>query len=140
MKLTARGQCAMRAMVELAMHGDKRLPVKVIAKRQDLSVRYLEQIMAALKKAGLVNSIKGPTGGYTLELQAESISMARIIFAVEGRNAFYQNSKRDALDMILDAHWAQVDQTIDQYLGQVSLMDIVKSLKEKSAQDYMYYI
>lgn len=140
MKLTARGRCALRAMVELALHEDKRLPVKEIAKRQALSVRYLEQVIASLKKSKLVNGTKGPNGGYTLDRPSELISVADIIFSVEGRNLFYKATQEDVLGQTLGDLWQTLDQNTETYLSGISLNQIMMQFKEKSANHYMYFI
>lgn len=126
-------------MVELAMHEDKRLPVKEIARRQDLSVRYLEQVIASLKKAKLVNGTKGPTGGYTLNLAPDKVTLAEIIFAVEGRNPFAELTASDDLSETVNQIFKHVDDVIDQYMVQVTLDQIVSKFKAK-ASNYMYYI
>lgn len=140
MKLTAKGQCALRAMVELALNEKNRISVKEIAKRQELSVRYLEQVFAALKKEKLVNGTKGPSGGYTLEKQPKDTSIASIIFAVEGRNPFNHMSSVDALGQTFDDIFSKLDQEIEEYLGGLTLKMVVESYKEKSDNQYMYFI
>ena len=75
----------MRAMFDLAMHyGEGPISIKTVAERQDLSEHYLEQLIAALKKAGLVNSVRGAQGGYELALPPEQIKIGDIIRALEG--------------------------------------------------------
>jgi len=141
MKVTAKGRCALRAMVELALHEDKRLPVKEIARRQNLSVRYLEQVFSALKKEKLINGTKGPTGGYTLERSPTKITMADIIFAVEGRaQIFQEGSQKDVLQTTIDHIWLELDDTIESYLKGITLAQITLDFKNKSANQYMYYI
>lgn len=141
MKLTSKGRCALRAMVELALHEDKRLPVKEIAKRQNLSVRYLEQICAALKKEKLINGTKGPTGGYTLDRTSSKITVADIVFAVEGRSLFNQPvENHDILADEIGAIWQKLDTDIESYLSSITLESVAKDFKEKSLHQYMYFI
>ena len=140
MKVTARSRCALKAMVELALHQDKRLSVKEIAKNQDLSVRYLEQIFSSLKKAKLISGTKGPTGGYTLEKPAEEISVGEILFTVEGRSKFKQDDVTSVLETCLEEMiWEKLDSHIEAFITEMTLADIVKEFKTKS-HDYMYYI
>ena len=69
MKLSTRTRYGMRAVIELAQHEEKRpLQLKAIAERQDISVKYLEQLMSMLRSSGLLRSIRGAKGGYILSL------------------------------------------------------------------------
>jgi len=84
MKLTTRGRYAVTAMLDLALHEDAG-PVSLgdIAARQDISLSYLEQLFARLRRSGVVLSTRGPGGGYRLNGGADEISVARIIDAVD---------------------------------------------------------
>lgn len=85
MKISTRGKNAIKLMLDLATynHGE---PVKIkdIAKRQNISEKYLEQIIAVLNKAGLVKSIRGARGGYMLQLLPEQYTAGQILKTVEG--------------------------------------------------------
>lgn len=84
MKLTTRGRYAVTAMLDLALH-QQQGPVALgdIAARQDISLSYLEQLFAKLRRNGLVLSTRGPGGGYRLNGTAESISVAQVVDAVD---------------------------------------------------------
>lgn len=84
MKLTTKGRYAVTAMLDLAIHGAKG-PVCLgdIAARQDISLAYLEQLFTRLRKQGLVGSTRGPGGGYRLGREADGISIADIVAAVD---------------------------------------------------------
>ena len=85
MKLSTRTRYAVRAMIELAQHdAPGPLQLKIIAQRQEISVKYLEQLMAVLKAAGLVNSIRGSRGGYELARASNQITLSDILHCVEG--------------------------------------------------------
>ena len=85
MKVSTRGDYAARALLSLALHGDDRpTSVKEIAERTDLPQPYLEQILLAVKGAGLVRSKRGVGGGYVLARPPAEITLADIIAAVEG--------------------------------------------------------
>ena len=85
MKLSTRSRYGLRAMLVLAMHGgEDPVMTKVIAEKQNLPATYLEQLMLALRKAGLVNATRGARGGYVLAREPERISLAQIIEALEG--------------------------------------------------------
>ena len=85
MKLSTKGRYGLRAMIDLARYSEEE-PVSIssIAARQDISERYLEQLMGLLRKAGLVQSIRGATGGYILTRSAGEISVGDGVGAVGG--------------------------------------------------------
>ena len=87
MKLSTRSTYGMRALVELALAPGRGLVSATrIAKRQDLSVAYLEQLLHRLKKQGLISSIRGPRGGYVLAKSSEQITMADVVRILDGIN------------------------------------------------------
>ena len=83
MRLTTKGRYAVTAMLDIALHHDQG-PVSLadISQRQAISLSYLEQLFAKLRKSSLVNSVRGPGGGYELERRSEAIYVAEIIDAV----------------------------------------------------------
>lgn len=85
MKLSTKGRYGLRAMVDLADHQETN-PVSIssISARQDISISYLEQLLAKLRKAGLVKSVRGAQGGYVLTRKAEEISVGEILNILEG--------------------------------------------------------
>lgn len=85
MKLSTRARYGIHAMYDLAVCGsDKPQPLKSIAERQNIPEAYLEQLMAALRKEGLVTSVRGAQGGYTLSDLPEKVTVGKIIRALEG--------------------------------------------------------
>ena len=88
MKLSTRGRYGTRLMVDLAQHyAQGPVPLAEIAKRQDLSAKYLEQLIILLKGAGLIQSARGRRGGYMLGRKPEEISVGEIVEVLEGRLA-----------------------------------------------------
>jgi Rrf2 family protein len=88
MRLSTRGRYGTRLMVDLAQHyADGPIPLAKIAKRQNLSAKYLEQLIILLKGSGLIRSARGRRGGYTLARNPEEISLGEIIETLEGRLA-----------------------------------------------------
>ena len=85
MKLTTKGRYGLRAVIDLAKYA-KNEPVSLsdVAERQGISISYLEQLMAKLKKAGIVQSTRGAQGGYSLAKHPENISVGEILRALEG--------------------------------------------------------
>ena len=85
MKLSTKGRYGLRAMIDLARYSEvEPVSINSIAARQNISERYLEQLVALLRKAGLVKSIRGATGGYILAKDAAEISVGDILRALEG--------------------------------------------------------
>ena len=85
MKISTKGRYALRLMLDLALHdSDAPVRIKDIAARQDISDKYLEQIISSLNKAGYVKSIRGPQGGYKLARDPESYTVGMILRLTEG--------------------------------------------------------
>ena len=85
MKLSTKGRYGLRAVLDLAMNGkNEAVALSGVAERQDISISYLEQLIAKLKKAGIVNSIRGAQGGYMLAKNPAEISVGDILRALEG--------------------------------------------------------
>ncbi len=85
MKLSTKGRYGLRAMVDLADHCENApVSISAISTRQGLSVTYLEQLLAKLRKSGLVQSVRGAQGGYVLAKKADEISVGDILRALEG--------------------------------------------------------
>ena len=83
MRLSTKGRYGMRAMLDLAMHPDQEpISVKSIAERQNISIHYLEQMFHKLRKAGLVKSVRGVKGGYSLAKRPEDIRASDIMIAL----------------------------------------------------------
>jgi len=83
MKISTKGRYGLRAVLDIAMH-DEAASVSSIAARQFISENYLERLIAMLKKAGIVNSVRGAQGGYVLARPAEEISVGEVLRALEG--------------------------------------------------------
>jgi Rrf2 family protein len=95
MKLSTRSTYGMRALVELALvSGRGPVSAASIAKRQDLSVAYLEQLLHRLKKEGLVTSIRGPRGGYLLARRPIHITMVDVVRVLDGANGSWNRARR----------------------------------------------
>jgi len=90
MKITERGQFAVLALVELARHSSANDPmsIPVLAERHKVSISYLEGIFARLREASIVRSIRGPGGGYVLDREPGRLTVADVIMAVDGAEAF----------------------------------------------------
>lgn len=128
MKVSTRGDYAARALLSLALHGEDRpTSVKEIAERTTLPQPYLEQILLAVKGAGLVRSKRGVGGGYTLARSPEEITLAEIVAAVEGP-APTLSDDHDHCEghCVLQEVWIELDEESRKVLGRVSLADLVR--------------
>ncbi len=137
MRLTTKGRYAVTAMLDLALHGDDG-PVSLadIADRQDISLSYLEQLFSRLRKRKLVNSIRGPGGGYCLGLEPGRIDVAGVITAVDerldstacGGKGNCHGDKR----CLTHELWQDLSDSIYDYLSGISLQDLLdKQLAKK---------
>lgn len=85
MKLTTKSRYGLRAMIDIATNfKEDPIPLKEVAKRQNISEHYLEQLISSLRKSGLVNSVRGAQGGYTLAKNPSKITVGDILRALEG--------------------------------------------------------
>ena len=130
MRLTTKGRFAVTAMLDLALHGGKR-PVTLagISQRQSISLSYLEQLFGKLRRHELVESTRGPGGGYTLARELAKVSVADIITAVdEPLDATQCGGKENCKDeqrcMTHDL-WATLNDKMYEYLDSVKLSDLV---------------
>jgi Rrf2 family iron-sulfur cluster assembly transcriptional regulator len=130
MRLTTKGRFAVTAMLDLAMHGGNR-PVTLagISERQSISLSYLEQLFGKLRRHTLVESVRGPGGGYTLARELEKVSVADIVTAVdEPLDATQCGGKENCKDerrcMTHDL-WSTLNDKMYEYLDSVKLSDLV---------------
>ena len=142
MRLTTKGRFAVTAMIDLALR-EHNGPVTLagISQRQKISLSYLEQLFGKLRRHELVESTRGPGGGYTLGRVAKDITVADIIFAVdEPLDATQCGGKENCLDdqrcMTHDL-WANLNAKMVEYLDSVSLADLVEQQKLRADKPAM---
>ena len=135
MKLSTKGRYAVMAMVDLAIQstGDIPVPLPEIAERQEISISYLEQLFGKLRKGGLVKSIRGPGGGYTMAHDPGETRVADIILAVDEPIRATRCSprsskgcKKDNSRCLTHDLWEELSNHIHMFLSSVSLQDIVE--------------
>ncbi len=130
MRLTTRGRYAVTALLDLALQPtEKTITLAEIAARQTISVAYLEQLFAKLKRHGLVSSIRGANGGYHLARAAENITVLEVIEAVNEavdatRCDHKGNCQNGAMCLTHDL-WQDLSHHIADYLGKITLADLV---------------
>jgi len=131
MRLTTKGRYAVTAMLDLALH-QAQGPVRLagISERQDISLSYLEQLFAQLRRGGLVRSVRGPGGGYRLAREPTQISIAEVIEAVnESTDATRCQGKGDCHQgqTCLTHHlWQDLSEQIRHFLRDISLAQLVQ--------------
>jgi Rrf2 family iron-sulfur cluster assembly transcriptional regulator len=138
MRLTTKGRFAVTAMIDLGLHhGSGPVTLAEISGRQKISLSYLEQLFGKLRRHGLVESVRGPGGGYHLARDMGEVSVADIILAVdEPIDATQCGGKENCDDdkkCLTHDLWAALNERIFDYLGSVSLRQLVDSQKAKEA-------
>ncbi len=147
MKLSTRGRYGTRLLLDLAMHGGPDpIPLKDIAQRQEVSLRYLEHLVVFLISAGIIRSTRGPKGGVALAKPASEIRLDEVIQILEGSIA--------PVDCVDDASvcdrsaacaardvWTELKKAMTRVLESVTLEDLVERQKVKEQSEMaMYYI
>ena len=134
MKLSTKGRYAVMALVDLARHGETR-PVSLadIAERQEISLSYLEQLFARLRRGGLVKSVRGPGGGYLLARGAAGTRVADIILSVDEpitatrcKSSSSIGCHSDHSRCLTHDLWAELGHQIHHFLNSVTLQDVVE--------------
>jgi Rrf2 family transcriptional regulator, iron-sulfur cluster assembly transcription factor len=138
MRLTTKGRFAVTAMVDLALrHGGGPVTLAEISSRQKISLSYLEQLFGKLRRHHLVDSVRGPGGGYRLAKDMATISVAEIILAVdEPIDATQCGGKENCKDeqkCLTHDLWATLNERIFDYLGSVNLRQLVDNQRSKDS-------
>lgn len=136
MRLTTKGRFAVTAMLDLAMHAQQgAVTLTAISERQQISLSYLEQLFAKLRRANLVASIRGPGGGYVLAASADEINIAQIIAAAEDCLDATQCSSKgnchQGTPCLTHDLWESLHQTIHQYLSNVTLQSVLNRREQE---------
>jgi len=131
MRLTSKGRYAVTAMLDVALHANSGpVPLADISERQGISLSYLEQLFARLRKQGLVQSVRGPGGGYQLGLDAANISVSAVISAVdESVDATRCQGKSDCQSgakCLTHSLWTDLSDRIEDFLTSISLAELVQ--------------
>lgn len=130
MKLTTKGRYAVTAMLDLALHYQKgAVTLAEIAKRQGISLSYLEQLFARLRRNGLVDSVRGPGGGYTLATEPAKISVVEIIQAIneniDARRCSGEKNCHGDDTCLTHQLWEDLSERIHTFLSGITLADLV---------------
>ena len=146
MKISTKGRYALRLMMDLAENNTgSPISLKDVAKRQDISDKYLEQIISVLNKAGFVKSERGPQGGYSLKMKPEKYTVGMILRLTEGslspvaclddENGVCEREPQCATLEV----WKKLNDAINSVVDGITLADLVEIQKKKNG-DVEYYI
>lgn len=141
MKLSTKGRYGLRALVDLAMqNGTEVVSISSIAQRQGISERYLEQLMAKLKKSGIITSIRGAQGGYVLARSADEITIGDVLRSLEGdlypvdcpeilEEGKCSGSGQCAAKMV----WKKINDVINQTVNSIKLSDLLEEQRREES-------
>ncbi|GAA4896724.1 Fe-S cluster assembly transcriptional regulator IscR [Ferrimonas pelagia] len=147
MRLTSKGRYAVTAILDVALHTPQGpVPLADISERQGISLSYLEQLFAKLRKRGLVSSVRGPGGGYLLGKAAEEISVGMVVHAVDesvdATRCHGKSNCQGGARCLTHSLWGDLSERIASFLDGISLADLmsdrqvkVVSLRQEQAQD-----
>ena len=141
MRISTRGEYGLRALIELGMEPDKGLPLRDISQRQHISLDYLEQIVPALKAAGLVRSKRGATGGYQLARPAGEITIYEAMIALEGpfdpMMCLTESPEEDKLGCLASGScavqevWQEMKTAVEVVLKKLTLGELVERQRQR---------
>lgn len=147
MKISTKGRYGLRALLDLAVHSQgEHVPLSNIAERQNISENYLEQVFSALRKAGIIKSVKGAQGGYVLADKASDIKVGTILRVLEGdlSVANEELSRENGVSIqecIQTKVWDQITERINEFVDSITLEDLVQDYNAMRGNgSVMYYI
>ena len=131
MKLSTKGRYGLKAMFELSISQQSGpIPLKYIAKRQNISEQYLEQIFSALKKSGLVKSVRGAQGGYLLAKDPSDITVGNILTVLEGPVSLsecliHEDICKNSGICVTKVVWEKIKKGIEEVTNSITLKDMI---------------
>jgi Rrf2 family cysteine metabolism transcriptional repressor len=148
MRISTKGDYATRALQDLALHyGSGPIPIDKIAERQHLPVRYLEQLLLTLKRAGILNSKRGVSGGYSLAKPPDQITLGQILRAVDGPvEPIYclTEAPRDLCIQeaacTLREIWGEVYRAVAAIVDRTTLQDVLEGNRSVAARPVSHHI
>ena len=142
MELSCKTEYALLALIELAGHYQQQQPLQIrqIAAQQSIPDRYLEQLLAALRRGGIVRSQRGAKGGYLLAQEPWKISLQDVLACLEGAEARDAAMTQTLEQAIVAEVWQEAAAEIARVLGRCTLQDLCDRRDAKRQLDLMYYI
>jgi Rrf2 family transcriptional regulator, cysteine metabolism repressor len=139
MKISTKGRYGLTIMIELAKkHGEGPISLKTIAQSNDLSEHYLEQLIAPLRNAGLVKSIRGAYGGYVLGDEPSKITSGDIIRVLEGPISPVEGIEDE--EPAKRELWIRIRDAVKDVLDNTTLEDLASHSEDGETDSYMFYI
>lgn len=143
MKVSTKGRYALRLMLDLALEENQIVRLKDVAGRQEISIKYLEQIISVFQKCGYVKSLRGPGGGYMLAKKPEEYTAGMILRQIEGSLAPVacleeeENSCSRSGECVTLRFWQMLYDAVNEVVDKVTLADLVEWEKElRGTADY----
>ncbi len=144
MELSNKTEYALLAMIELGAHHAKGDPLQIrqIAQQQQIPDRYLEQLLATLRRAGFVKSQRGAKGGYLLTREPWNIALLDVVSCIEGYEQVEDNTptEKTVEALVVKDLWQQVQSAAQNVLAQHTLQDLIDQRNARQQVDLMYYI
>ena len=144
MRISTKGRYATRLMLDLALHYDcGYIPLKAVSQRQNISDKYLEQIITQLSRAGFVRSARGAQGGYQLTKAPEEYTVGDILRTTEGSLAPVSCLEMNggtcemARNCVTMEVWQQIEDAVNGVVDHITPADLVKRYHEKAGADYV---
>lgn len=140
MKLSTRGRYGVRAVFDMAYYGGERpVQIKSIAERQEIPIRYLEQILNRLRRAGIVHTVRGPKGGYYLGKEPSQITIGEIVRAAEGPLALVRCRESHRKDLechradkcVVKPIWEEASRKLAEFLDSITIERLCSDAKKK---------
>lgn len=145
MELSCKTEYALLALLELACHYNDNEPLQIrqIAAQQNIPDRYLEQLLATLRRGGLVRSQRGAKGGYLLSREPWKITLLEVVSCLEGLDAKpseNNHTSKTVESTVVEEIWQEVHQTANSVLQGYTLQDLAEKRDSRRQLDIMYYI
>ncbi len=146
MRISSKGDYGLRALFDLAQHyGEGPIQSESIATRQGIPVNYLNQLLITMRRAGLIESLRGPQGGHLLARKPDAISLLEALTVLEGPLLPEEGAREGTGPThpedrkLVDGVWADLRQHLEQYLAGLTLEDLCQRKRQHSGE-VMYYI
>ena len=146
MRISAKGEYAIRALLDLAVHhGEGLVPIQEVARRQGIPQRYLEQVLLLLKRAGILESKRGSAGGYQLVRAPAGISVGEVLRAVEGRVTAldvagrHQSTVSEAAASDLAPLWREISGAVAAVIDRTTFGDLAERVKARRSPERTIY-
>lgn len=139
MKISTKGRYALRLMLDLAQYSNEQeyVSIKKVSKRQDISEKYLEQIVAQLSRAGYVRSTRGAQGGYCLTMEPDQYTVGMVLRLIEGNLSSVSclednpNKCRRCNNCVTLEVWQQINDAVNDIIDHVTLQDLLEKQLQK---------